>query len=276
MILPIMFGILLIPNIGMVFADHPHEGGGGCGGDCTPPTLGQDSSGKVHVTGGFTINGQTFDVESFKQTITTQTIRENEPVEIILKVFENGGPQNLKHVGIVIGNEYIFDSYVWRHLPNAEISWEREFDGVQSIQLENTENLITDVNVEAKTVGTITTLKFQFTPTMTFDTSHIMVKMWDQNRSYWVNNFHDALEIQSNPFTSVSVDDDIIPIESETHEEISETHENKHDVHDTIIEEIHCSSGLELVYRTSNGYPTCVTSYSADTLIEYGWAIPAQ
>lgn len=271
-----MFGFLLIPNIGIVFADHPPEGGSGCGGDCTPPTLGKDSSGKVHVTGGFTINGQTFDAEYFEQTITTQTILENEPVEIILKVFENGGPQNLKHVGIVIGNEYVFDSYIWRHLPNAEIRWEQEFDGVQSIQVENSENLITDVNVEAKTVGTITTLKFQFTPTMTFDTSHIMVKMWDQNRNPWVNNFHNALEIQSIPIKSVNVDEDIIQTESEIHEERFETHENNHDVYDTKIQEMHCSSGLELIYRTSNGYPTCVTSYSADTLIEYGWAIRAQ
>lgn len=45
MILPIMLSILLIPNIGMSFADH--DGGNGCSADCAPPTLGKDSNGMV-------------------------------------------------------------------------------------------------------------------------------------------------------------------------------------------------------------------------------------
>ncbi len=270
-----MFGILLIPNLGIVFADHDHDdegGGGGCSGDCTPPTLGQDSSGVIHVTGGFTINGQTFDTEHFEQTITTQTVRENEPVEIILKVFENGGPQHLKHVGLVVGNEYIFDSYVWRHLPNAEIGWEQTFDGIQSVEIENSENLITDVNVKAEIDGTITILKFQFTPTTTFDASHIMVKMWDQNRSYWVNNFHNALEIKSNPFNHVNIGVAVLPTESEIHEEIFEIHEDEHESHTPNTEEIHCSTDSTAILDTRFGSVYCTPDNFATALIESGLA----
>ena len=54
MILPIMFSILLIPSIGISFAEHGHSEGdsGGCKGDCVPPTLGVDTSGKVFVESG--------------------------------------------------------------------------------------------------------------------------------------------------------------------------------------------------------------------------------
>ena len=258
MILPIMFSILLIPSIGLSFAEHGHDessGGGGCSGDCTPPTLGQDSSGRIHVTGGFTINEKTYDVGFFEQTIPTQIVKTGEPVEITLKIFENSGPQYLKHVELVLGNEHIFDSYVWRQMPTADIAWQQTFDGIESIEITNPDNLITDVNVEAEIDGTFTVLKFQFTPTTTFDTSHMMVKTWDQNRSYWLNNFYDALEISITPFSQKN--NDVLTTESgsfgetlEVHEVSIESHEDEvdkekthedEDSHDTkLTEEIHC------------------------------------
>ena len=181
-----MFSILLIPSIGISFAEHGHsEGdGGGCKGDCVPPTLGVDTSGKVFVESGFTINGKSYDVENFEQAIPTQMIKTGEPVEITLKVFENGGPQHLNHVELVLGNEHVFDSYVWRQVPTADIEWSQTFDGIESVDITDPENLITDVSVDAEVDGTFTIIKFQFTPIEIFDTSHIMVKMWDQNRSY--------------------------------------------------------------------------------------------
>lgn len=78
----------------------------------------------------------------------------------------------------------MFETSNWIHLPNVEIGWNRSFDGVQSVEVENNDYLVTDVDVVTQIDGDSTILKFQFTPVMAFDTSHIMVKMWDQNRSY--------------------------------------------------------------------------------------------
>lgn len=286
-----MFSIMLIPNIGMSFANHGDEGGGGgggCSGDCTPPTLGKDSKGTIFVENGFTINDKSYDVEYFEQTISTQTILENQPVEITLRVYENSGPQALQHVGIVLGNEYIFDSYVWRHLSNVEISWIQEFDGSQSVKVENNDQLVTDVDVHVQIEEDITVLKFQFTPTMAFDASHIMVKMWDQNKSYWLNNFHDGLEIKSNPFGPKN--SDVLTTESDSFGEISEIHEgsieshedeaheekireNEHDSHDTeLTEEIHCDENSKAIMDSRFGNTFCAPVNIATALIEAGLA----
>lgn len=287
-----MFSIMLIPNIGMSFANHGDEGGsggGGCKGDCTAPTLGKDSEGTLFVENGFTINDKSYDVEYFEQTISTQTVLENQPVEITLRVYENSGPQALKHVGIVLGNEYIFDSYVWRHISNVEISWMQEFDGSQSVKVENNDDqLVTDVDVQVQVEDDITVLKFQFTPTMAFDTSHIMVKMWDQNRGYWLNNFHDGLEIKSNPFSQKN--NDVLTTESgsfgetsEVHEVPIESHEDEihkekthedEDSHDTkLTEEIHCDENSKAIIDSRFGNTLCAPINIATALIESGLAI---
>ena len=204
MMLPVIFSILLMSNFGMVFASHGELSGSGCSGDCVPPTLGQDSSGVVFVEGGLTINDQIFDVDHYKQNISTQIIHENEPVEIVLRVFENGGPDNLNHVSLAMANEYKFDSYVWTETSNAEIIWEKTFDGIESVEINNPKNLITDVSVNTEIDGQITILNFQFTPTTTFDASNIKVKMWDHGKSFWQNSFYDAFEIQSDPLLTMS------------------------------------------------------------------------
>ena len=53
-------------------------GGGGCSGDCTPPTLGLDDQGVSFVSGGLTINSESFDVEQYSQTIPTQIFKTDE------------------------------------------------------------------------------------------------------------------------------------------------------------------------------------------------------
>jgi len=53
-------------------------GGGGCSGDCTPPTIGLDDQGASFVSGGLTINSESFDVEQYSQTIPTQIFKTDE------------------------------------------------------------------------------------------------------------------------------------------------------------------------------------------------------
>ena len=281
MILPIMFGILLIPNIGISFADHDHDdsGGGGCGGDCVPPTLGIGSEGNLLIENGFTLNGKSYQVELSEQTVPTQFIRANEPVEITLRVYENSGPKSLEHVGIVLGNEYVFETSVWMQLPNVEISWDQTFDGIQTVEIENNDYLVTDVDVKTQVDGDVTILKFQFTPTEAFDTSHIMVKMWDQNRSYWVNNFHDGLEIKPNPLSqktnlmttefggTLPNEDSVETHEDETHQD--EIHDDEHDSHDVIsADDLNCDENSKAILDSRFGNSFCAPINIATALIE--------
>ena len=270
MIVPIIFGLFMIPTSNMIYGDHDHdEGSGGCSGDCVPPTLGVDHEGTILVENGFSINNKSYNVEHFKQNVPTQTVSAGTPVEITLRVFENSGPTYLKNVGLLLGIEKKFQDVTWIDLPNAEIYWEQNFDGTESILIENSNNFITDVGVDVEVDNTITILKFYFTPTEPFDTNRIIVKMWDQNRSFWANSFYDALKILPNMSSVVAIEDD-------THE--SESHDTpeseSHDTHES-NDDFQCELGLEKVLRTSTLTPVCVSSYAASVLIEYGWAVTA-
>ena len=49
-------------------------GGGGCIGECEPPTLGVDEQGVIRVENGLVINSKSFNVNQFSQNIPTQLL----------------------------------------------------------------------------------------------------------------------------------------------------------------------------------------------------------
>ena len=76
----VLFFLLIISTtvIPPAFTSHDSGGSGGCSGDCNSPTLGQDNTGRTYVHDGFAINGNSYDVEYFKQYIPTETVKINE------------------------------------------------------------------------------------------------------------------------------------------------------------------------------------------------------
>ena len=201
--------LLVIPTAENVFADHGSgSGGSGCSGDCAPPTLGQDNSGRYYVKEGFSINGKAFEVAHFKQEIPTQTIFAGEPVEIILKIYENSGSQYLSHVGLLLGLEEKTISGVRVSSHHSQIIWEQNFEGIISIDVKDPNNLISDVDVKNELIRDnfgndegVNQLSFIFTPTKPFDTSTILVHNWDYKRNPWTNLFYNSLIIEE-PETS--------------------------------------------------------------------------
>lgn len=219
--------ILVVPSTGNVFADHGSGGGGGgggCSGDCTPPTLGQDNSGTVYVKNGISINGNTFDVSSFKQDdIPTQILKVGEPTTVSLKIFENTGPSYLTHVLLMLGMEEKIISGVKVQSHDVEIIWEQVFDGKPSVTVNDSNNFVSDVVVDSNlgedvfgNKDRITEINFKFTPTQKFDTDVVVVKMWDFKNNAWTNYFYNSMviddskpEISDN--TMISEDDDSKP-----------------------------------------------------------------
>ena len=59
---------MIVSSNSDIFAEHSSSGGegGGCSGDCMPPTLGEDNNGRIYVENGITINGNGFDVSYFQ------------------------------------------------------------------------------------------------------------------------------------------------------------------------------------------------------------------
>lgn len=201
-----LFAILIIPLNGNAFADHGSgSSGGGCSGDCAPPTLGEDNSGKDFVEKGFSINNKSFDVADFKQDISNQIVKTGEPVEITLKIYENSGTQYLAHVGLLMGLEEKMVSGVKVNSHEVQIIWKQTLDGNTSIEVIDPNQLVTDVSVENELARDafgnkegLNQLVFTFTPTKPYDTNVILVEMWDYERNSWTNSFYNGLTIEQN------------------------------------------------------------------------------
>ena len=63
--------------------------GGGCGGDCTPPTFYKNKNGLKIVSEGFEFNGNATDVTDFHTPYDLITINTNQTYNLKLKVYEN-------------------------------------------------------------------------------------------------------------------------------------------------------------------------------------------
>ena len=201
----------MIPLNENVLADHGSGGSGGCSGDCAPPTLGEDNSGQNFVENGFAINSKSFDVASFKQDIINQIVKTGEPIEVTLKIYENSGTQYLSHVGLLMGLEEKIVSGVKVHSHEVQIIWEKTLDGNTSIEVIDPNQLITNVSVENELARDafgnkegLNQLVFTFIPTKPFDTSVILVEMWDYERNSWTNSFYNGLTIEQNTEVSES------------------------------------------------------------------------
>ena len=187
--------VLLLSGISGISADHGGGTGGGCTGDCTPPTIGTDNGGYQIVSGGFAINGNAFDVKHFKQTIPTQTIRVNEPATITLTIYENSAPQFLEHVSLMFGLEEKIVSGVWVQTHLVQTHWERDFQGNTTVRIDDPNGLIRGVDVTDTIEKENNIITFEFTPTQIFDMDTILVHTWDADRNPWTNYFYGSVEI---------------------------------------------------------------------------------
>jgi len=161
-----------------------------CRRDCQAPTLGALDNGKVVITGGFTINGQTYDVAPFSQTIPTTNVNVGNDVKIRLVVNENDGYKGLAHVSLGIGS---YPS-LKQQTDKVVISWDQKFDGTESVSVLDQDGIISNAHVTATALDEFNTmLTLSFKVTQPLDTSSIKVDMWDKNRSERVNYFNDAL-----------------------------------------------------------------------------------
>lgn len=163
-----------------------------CRRDCQAPTMGVFDNGKRIVSGGLTINGQTFDVNDELQTIPTQVSNTGETITVRLLVYENTGVNNLAHVTLGIGDypDHNHES------EKVSISWDQKFDGTKSFSVSDSKGLLKGVNVVATPLDTFTTaLDFSFSATQPLDGS-IKVDMWDGNRSDRTNYFTNAISVK--------------------------------------------------------------------------------
>ncbi|MGY5146934.1 MAG: hypothetical protein ACW9W4_02915 [Candidatus Nitrosopumilus sp. bin_7KS] len=279
MILPLICAIALmfVPYDAYAHNGHNHNKGSGCTG-CTPPTLGVDGNGKRLVSGGITILDQTYDVELFKQDLNPQLLKVGEPAEIMLKIYDETGYDDLKHIELSLGVEDKLISGVLVPYSPVTVEWDKTFDGMTTVSESNKESLVKDIAVQVVDNSPLIGLKFTFTPTQEFNANTILVKAWDQKRNANINYFYNALEIipSESSFLLASASELSSSDSDDNQAELTsmDLPIDKVDLPiDKVNQEIQCSSGQERMLRVSDMSPVCVSVYQSSVLIENNWAV---
>jgi len=175
------------------------SGGDGCD-DCTPPTLGVDSTGTRRVSGGFTYNGDTVNAEYYYTPLPLITVETGEENTAILKVFEDSGTHNMRHVGLSFGLSN------GQHFAEAEaaIRVNIAFNGEHTVTLDDPQNAIDADSLSAE-VGTakcmpgseaecsLVTIRHTFREPLDFNVVSTIV--WDDRRNSWQNFFNHGVHV---------------------------------------------------------------------------------
>jgi len=189
--------VLLTGDFGLFVAA---SGGSGCDGECNAPTLGVNSVGSRLVDNGFSYNGKAVDVESFYTSYPLVTAFINRDNTATFKIYEDQGPQNIRHVALAfgLGNGQMFTN------SKAVIEWDRSWDGKETVTEIDPENALKDVSVETSTGPCrsdsifseclIVTMHHSFSKALDFNI--ISTNVWDSNRNSWQNYYNHGVEVE--------------------------------------------------------------------------------
>lgn len=226
-----------------------------CDINCEAPTLGVINNGQRTVDNGLIINGRAFTVEENIQTIPTMIFNTGNTAKVKLEVYEDGGVDSIAHASITISN-YQDDK---NRNDMASISFEQDFTGAQTVDVMDSDGLLKDVTAKTTQIDAFRTMvEFSFKVVKPFDTSALIVEMWDAELSSRTNVFLDAVRATGDEII------DYVPAPPSTvpaplkQVEIGVAPEN-----------VECKEGLELVIRTT-GAPACVYPFNAEILRSWG------
>jgi len=239
-------GFTIIPST-FVYADS--EGYSGVG---LRPTLGIDNRGYTLIEDGLTINGQTFMAEYFSQTIQTQTVKTNQPIDITLHYFVKGGLNSLAHTALSIDNGE----------ESRFIEWNQDFKGTQTVSVSDNEffkNVMVKSRADPNNPNAAF-LNFKFQISEKTETSKLKIVTWNSAREAWTNYFYDAIKVDES-ILDTSQTSDMNKIKSP----LKQTRDG------VIASDVKCDLGKKLMIK-NNGTPICVSPASVSKLVAMGWA----
>ncbi len=178
-----------------------NEGNGSGCDNCTPPTLGTDSRGIKMVSGGFTFNGITKDVEYFFTPYDLITVNIGADNLAEFKIYDDNGPDNIKHF------EFAYGMTKGQSISDSKARIEYDIDlvtGNGTLILYDPENAIENdsVRIETSTVpckpgATYDCLLVQvhhvFRAPLKFDI--VGTNVWDKNNNAVQNYYNHGIHI---------------------------------------------------------------------------------
>ena len=136
------------------------------------------------------IGDTSFTAKQLNSPVLTTTIPPDKPVKITLLLYEDQGPQNVKHVEMYVnmhGTSAMNDS------TKTSIVW----DSTKNVQIINPYGIISDGTVEQTIQANKVLFTFDVTFAKEFDASDIVFSVWDSQRNNMMVLVQDALEVST-------------------------------------------------------------------------------
>ncbi|NDB92808.1 MAG: hypothetical protein EB167_08985 [Nitrososphaeria archaeon] len=126
------------------------------------------------------------------------TLTTGNTAKVKLMVYENDGATELRHASIAI-SDYKDDK---NQNDKVVISYNQDFTGAQSFDITDNNGLVKDVSVKATVLDQWRTeIVYSFKPVKPFDTSALVVELWDEERSSRSNVFLNAVKATGKDMT---------------------------------------------------------------------------
>jgi hypothetical protein len=125
---------------------------------------------------GLKINGATFDISEYTTTIKTQKLYVNDQSDIVVKIYNHQDIQMVQHVLIFLD---LHGKDPQPYQTNTHIEWDKNLGASK----QDPNGLLKSVTSTVKYDGKIMYLTFHIIPNKTLDTSHLIIRAWDNNLS---------------------------------------------------------------------------------------------
>jgi hypothetical protein len=173
--------LLLVPVLGGTsLSDYVKE----AYGVSYPPSFG---GGTYQYTDGLTINGKTFDISGYSQTIPTQNLTVGVPSSITLKIYDNAGSYTIRSATLYLNIRGPSAS-----VQNSDTSIQYDVLSGQTI-IEDPHHFITTASGSASLSGKLAYVTFSITPGSKMNTSDMIVSAVDDRSSVGYSLIVDAV-----------------------------------------------------------------------------------
>lgn len=130
-------------------------------------------SGILQYSDGLKINNTAFNISKYSQMIDTQKLHIGSTSTFTVKMFENGGAQNIQHVTLFLNikdsTPKISDSGTWI-----------EYDNVGGVSLHDPHKFFSKATATVSYQGSFMYVTFNMTPKSFMNTSDIIISAWDR------------------------------------------------------------------------------------------------
>lgn len=186
-------------NVAAPAVTEKKGGGSGCSGDCENPTLGMTDHGRRLVDNGFSYNDNPIDVEHYFTPYPLVTAKVGVPNLAEFKIYDNSGPDKIHHFEFAFGlgkGESIDKN-------QAMIIWDKTFDGIETIELDDSQNVLENVRIftsevlcqeDSQQMCLLVKVSHTFRAPLEFNV--LGTNVWDAKRNAMQNYYNHGVQVE--------------------------------------------------------------------------------